>query len=267
MAKFCIKCGKPLVDGKPCDCEQQNVKKEEKIVYEKNNGSGNLVDEVKDIFADSVKKPYSTMLKYQEKDVTLGLILIGLNMVAFGLLVYFFISKGYTQIINAIFTKLQGIFALFGQSSQLNDIVTSAQIKFPFAKIFFLSILSLGIGYLILISLSRLFVGKVFKGKGKFGDYLTVVGLATPVSTMLMLIGVVCAFLSWKLAFVIMIMAMVAFFTMVSRGYLDILSAKEEKFAYAKTITVCLTFILTIFLSLTIFGVMVATTVSSGAYI
>ena len=77
MAKFCIKCGKPLVDGKPCDCEQQNVKKEEKIVYEKNNGSGNLVDEVKDIFVDSVKKPYSTMLKYQEKDVTLGLILIG----------------------------------------------------------------------------------------------------------------------------------------------------------------------------------------------
>ena len=32
----------------------RNVKKEEKIVYEKNNGSGNLVDEVKDIFVDLV---------------------------------------------------------------------------------------------------------------------------------------------------------------------------------------------------------------------
>lgn len=259
MAKFCIKCGKPLMDGKPCDCEKQNIKKEEKVVYEKNNVSSNLVDEVKDIFTDSVKKPYSTMLKYQGKDVTLGLILIGLNMVAFGLLIYFFISKGYTQIINTIFTKLQGIFALLGQSSQLDDMATSAQIKFPFGRIFFLSVLSLGVGYLILIALSRLFVGKIFKGNGKFGDYLTVVGLATPVSTMLMIVGVVCAFLSWKLAFVVMTIAMVAFFTMVSRGYLDILSAKEEKFAYAKTITICLTFILTIFLSLTIFGVIVAT--------
>ena len=82
-----------------------------------------------------------------------------------------------------------------------------------------------------------------------------------------MSMGVVCAYGSWNLPIVTMIIAMVAFFTMVSRGYLDILSAKEEKFAYAKTITVCLTFILTIFLSLTIFGVMVATTVSSGAYI
>ena len=52
-----------------------------------------------------MEKPLKMDLLYQEKDVTLGLILIGLNMVAFGLLVYFFISKGYTQIINTIFTK------------------------------------------------------------------------------------------------------------------------------------------------------------------
>ncbi len=37
MAKFCSKCGKPLVDGVPCDCEKQEVKqdvsetKEEKV--------------------------------------------------------------------------------------------------------------------------------------------------------------------------------------------------------------------------------------------
>ena len=26
MAKFCTKCGKPLKDGKPCDCEKENKK-------------------------------------------------------------------------------------------------------------------------------------------------------------------------------------------------------------------------------------------------
>ena len=27
MAKFCTKCGKPLKDGKPCDCEK-NIKED-----------------------------------------------------------------------------------------------------------------------------------------------------------------------------------------------------------------------------------------------
>ena len=52
-----------------CDCIVHNYLgylAGKPITYDNDN-----FDEVKDIFVDSVKKPYSTMLKYQEKDVTM----------------------------------------------------------------------------------------------------------------------------------------------------------------------------------------------------
>ena len=46
MAKFCTKCGKPLKDGKPCDCSV----KEEKVVKETAENTNELISNVSDIY-------------------------------------------------------------------------------------------------------------------------------------------------------------------------------------------------------------------------
>ena len=57
MAKFCTKCGKPLEDGKKCDCEKEN-KTEEQVV------ENNLVDGSLDIFKRIFVNPLKTVKKY-----------------------------------------------------------------------------------------------------------------------------------------------------------------------------------------------------------
>ena len=94
MAKFCTKCGKPLKDGKPCDCEKKI--KEEPV-------SNNLGENIIDIFKNIFIKPFDTIKRYANKDNTkLALILSGINVLVFGLFIYFFISSFTKGIVNAI---------------------------------------------------------------------------------------------------------------------------------------------------------------------
>ena len=47
MAKFCTKCGKPLKDGKPCDCEKESVSND--------NVVGDYLDILKGMFKNPSK--------------------------------------------------------------------------------------------------------------------------------------------------------------------------------------------------------------------
>lgn len=253
MAKFCTKCGKPLVDGKPCSCslkeeeKQVNVKEEE----EEATSTNEVVASITDIYKNVWKKPYQTMLKYKEKNITLGICLILINVVIFGIFGYFLINNTYNGIFEDISNKLQALAALSGE-----DIDVFQKVSFPFFSLFISNVISLAFGYLILISMSRLFVGTIFKGKGTFGDYLTAAGVASPLSTIVMVIGILASFISYKLAVIIALLAMLSFFVLLSQAYVDIIGAKEERLAYSQSLTLVSTYVISVIVGIILISAM-----------
>ena len=252
MAKFCTKCGKPLVDGKPCSCSLKEEKKQEKVEVEEEETSTNeVVASITDIYKNVWKKPYQTMVKYKEKNITLGLCLILINAVIFGIFGYFLINNTYNGILEDISNKLQGVAALTGE-----EIEVFQRTSLPFFGMFISNVISLAIGYLILISISRLFVGKIFKGKGTFGDYLTAAGVASPLSTIVMVVGILASFISYKLAILIAILATITFFVLLSQAYVDILEAKEERLAYSQSLTLVSTYVISVIVGIILLSAM-----------
>ena len=77
MAKFCTKCGKPLVDGKTCSCsikekeeeKEKKIEEKEEEVEVEEASSDELINSIVDIFKNIWKKPYKTMMQYKEKNV------------------------------------------------------------------------------------------------------------------------------------------------------------------------------------------------------
>ena len=65
MAKFCTKCGKPLVDGKPCDCEKNENQNEVEQVSFNSNG---LLETVKGMFT----RPVSTLQEFVQDHNLVG---------------------------------------------------------------------------------------------------------------------------------------------------------------------------------------------------
>ena len=96
MAKFCTKCGKPLKDGKPCDCEKESV------------SNDNVVGDYLDILKGMFKNP-SKVLKNEadEKNLTFSLGSIVVNAIIFGLTINFLLPH-------------YGCYAVFCQYSFLN---------------------------------------------------------------------------------------------------------------------------------------------------
>jgi len=274
MAKFCTKCGKPLVDGKECDCRKNIEEKKEEIpkkeveeqreekVTEKQAESKDLVNSIIDIFKNCWKTPSKLMMKYQKKNIILALSLIAINIVVFGILTYCLVNNTYNGIIEEINTKIQSIASLGGESLAKNaELIPKADI--PFMSIFISGAIVLAAGYLMLVTMARLFFGKIFKGKGKFGNYLTVAGIATPLSTVIMVVAILTSFISYKLALLIAIISSIAFHVLFIHGNMEILKAKQNKVAYAEALTVSLTVIISIFIFIVTLSVMIAIIINS----
>jgi len=154
MAKFCTKCGKPLVDGKPCSCslekeeqeekleeQEEKVEEESKIKIIKNDNedheervrkvkhddeededdedeeessTNEIVSAIVDIYKNIWKKPVTTMKKYSEKNVKLSLCLVLINILIFGLTYYFIANNTISGVVSDITTKLTSILTIGG---------------------------------------------------------------------------------------------------------------------------------------------------------
>lgn len=255
MAKFCTKCGKPLKDGKPCSCSV----KEEKVIEEKNENNNELIASVSNIYKNTLKKPCETMEKYSEKNTKLSLILILINAIVFGLSGYFLITNTYSGIVKDLATKFQNMVSILN----INVSSMTSSLQLPFFKVFILFVIVIILNYIFLALMSKLFVGKIFKGKGTFGDYLNVIALATPLSTFVMLISIVTSFVFYKLALILSIVSTLVFIVMLVTGYVDIIKAKEERLGYSVCLSIITTFILDI-LAIIIIGVIVGMSVYSN---
>lgn len=173
MAKFCEKCGKPLVDGK---CE--NCKVEE--VTATNNGGfdfNKLISMLKDTFTkpiDLIKEEVS------ESNFGLAWVLLGIMAVSMGLFSMALCKPLYSSIMS-----MMGLGSIYGSLSSL----TGYNVEIPYLKIFFVVIIAYVIMALLISGLITLFFGKVFKGNITFKKAFVLY----QVSSIIMIVGLLAA--------------------------------------------------------------------------
>ena len=243
MAKFCTKCGKPLKDGKPCDCEK-NIKEE---ITTSNNLGENILNIFKEIFV----KPFDTIKKYTNKNNTnLALILSGINILIFGLFIYFFMSSFVRGITNAI-NNISSSLSMFGATS------ISENVNVPFFDMFIIGVIAMAVGLLALALMTKLFAGVIFKNKKTFKEYLTLYGITTPITTVAMIIAIICSFISYKLALIIVLLGAISYFVSITQSLLDIYKINKERAPYIVALTITTTYIITIVVTIIVLSIMI----------
>lgn len=245
MAKFCTKCGKPLVDGKPCSCQEEatkDIEKDEEIeeieeVEEVENtendtvtSSNELVNDVKSLYVGMIKKPATTIENYsKEKNVKLALVLLIITAFVSGIMTYSLTTNGINGIRTTIANKLtalvanttNGISSILGGSAnitqsdinsllnglgvgEITELLNIPKINVPFFDVFLPTAILVFAVFIVVTLFARLFVGKVFKGKGEFDEYLTVVGVASVFQCVAMVAITLISYVSYKLAFILL---------------------------------------------------------------
>ena len=221
MAKFCTKCGKPLIDGKPCNCEK--------------NKNEDIKERIINIFKKIFITPFDTIKEYNNtNNLKLPLILLGINILIFGLFIYLFLyslNKGIIKNINEISN-------IFG-----GNLYTAN--KVPFFESFLARIIIMITFLFTLCLMSKLFVSIVFKNNKKFKDYLVLYGISTPITIIATIIASIGCFISYKIGIVIALLGTTLYFVSTIQVLLKYYKIDKEKIPYILALTLTATYIIT----------------------
>ncbi len=217
MAKFCTKCGKPLKDGKPCDCQKdvkETEKKEEVVASVTAKNYLNLFLEiVKGIFI----KPADTIKKYSVKEnFIFALMAILLNSVITGVFVYFLLKEG-----SSIVASLMGYGSLFG-----------ASIDISFMKVLLQITLFMIVAFLVSALMIYVMAGALFKAKTDVKQCISLVGVCSIFTLITTIVVIVCTFISIKFALILLVIAGAFYLTHLYQGITDISGLDKNKYAY-----------------------------------
>lgn len=243
MAKFCTKCGKPLVDGKPCSCQTKEIEKEEEkvniqeleedeVVVKPERGekpkktSSNY--EIMDIVKGMFKKPYDTLedtCKVKYFNLAIGVIIA--CSIVFGIFMYSLISNqvkklGTTIAVvqNTLNTSLAPL-SILGINLKLDVQGTCTKLAV---------IMAVMSGLIILIT--YLMNKYVFKKELDIKKITTMVGMSEVMLTVGMLVCIVLSFISSTLAVLAFIYFAIVFFVHLYQGCDIIKNSDPNKALY-----------------------------------
>lgn len=234
MAKFCSKCGKPLVDGVPCDCE--NVKK----VDTKENNS-DIKSEIINMFKNMLLKPFDTIKQtISAKNEKLALVLILINSLVFGLICYFTsdtIIGNISSLFNEYITSPVNLLA--GSSYSLN-------IELPFIKIVLIMSIACFLANIIIILAEYLCIGVLFKNKNNIKEFLVIHAAMSAISTIMAVIVSICMFVSIKVAICVAVFSIIIYIVLLSQICSEILKINENKLYFEVSLAIAASLILSV---------------------
>ena len=170
MAKFCTKCGKPLKDGKPCDCEskaEKASKKEEAVTK-------NIWEQIVMVFKGGFKKPHTTMDKTTNGAfLWTSLIAIGASAIGLCLVIIRLLKVIYASSVNAVGSSL-------GLGNSLGN-ATSLGINIPLTV--FIIILLVALFYFVYTIIGYVFTNKIFKNKNNYKEIVSSMAVPAMIST------------------------------------------------------------------------------------
>lgn len=224
MAKFCIKCGKPLEEGKECTC---SVKKENDTVTKTKQIIRNYTNLFLEITRGLAKAPIDTIKKYGvAKNAGFSMIALFLNALIFGLFFYCFLKE---------------------ETNMLSYGFPIRSIDISFIKIVLFGILQIGIGFVITISMIYGLTGSLLKKKVDFKTITSMVGICSIVMTTALIFSLIILFLSMKLAIFILLVASLFYLVYLCQGIMEATKIDKNKLAYVFVCTICVTVFVVIY--------------------
>lgn len=226
MAKFCTWCGKPLEDGKPCDCEQNQIQQSQP---EKTNAS-NLVNDYFDIVKGMFKAPVKTLKKYaNQENFNLALISIGINAILFGIMVHFMLNA----ILKTIGISMDSITNLLESAkTQLATYGMNLSIDTNFGL---KAGIAMGVISFVIVGIIYLMHSVVYKKQIDAKKIVSMVGVSEVFFSIGILITIIISFINSYLAMIVLLFFSLCFFIHIHQGIIEISSLDQNQLVYTIT--------------------------------
>lgn len=226
MAKYCMKCGKPLEEGKECAC---GMKKEADTFVQVKYTANNYMNLFLEIIKAMMKTPVDAIKKYAiEKNFKFSMVAILLNALIFGLFFYCLLKEGTNNL-------------------GFNSLMIS-RFEVSFIKTLLLGALLIIVGFIITISMIYVLAGSLFKAKVNFRMITSMVGICSTLMTVVLAISIIIVFLSIKLAFIILLIASMFYLVYLCQGIMEITNIEKNKLAYVFVPTVLVTLFVVVYI-------------------
>lgn len=223
MAKYCTKCGKKL-DGKPCDCENNK----NTISTTSNFDVNYLISVIKGMFA----KPVDTLQEFIKNDnLSYGLVLIVINAIILGL----FSCLGMKELVSFGNTNMA---ALYIQSS----------IDFPYAEVFFKTLLIAIVTYVLLAGLFYIVIDKLFKFNSSYKKMITLFGANSIILSITLLGSIILMYVSAQLMLILLCCGMLVQNVYMIQGFSFTSNINRNQLGYIYVITYAIVLIVFTFI-------------------
>ena len=267
MAKFCTKCGKPLVEGTTCNCgntEQQPVV--ETLNFEQpsmkefqqasnmnqtmmNQPQGGMAQpsKAKNILNDCLavikgffKKPVTTIeANADDSKFTNALALAGVfaaSVMAFVLVV------------------LGDIYSTLEKTMTMGGLVEAPELEVPYIKVGLITFITVAGALALMALLAWLILAKLFKVNTTYKKVFGIYAVSSIISAAAALVATVCTFIDYRIAFIVLALGFALNTHYVSVTIKAAGQADENKLGYVVVIAQYVAIIVVAFLLYKIFG-------------
>ncbi len=223
MAKFCTKCGKELVDGKPCNCSKNKVTEV--------TNEGTIVNQILNLIKGMFTAPVDTMKSFiQESNFNNALISIGISAVSAAIFICILCKEMFGALLDLI--GVSDPFAFAG---------SSADLEIPYVKVALISILVVCAIYALMAAIAYLMSAKLFKNETSYKKMITWLGANAGLLTVVYLVATVCLLIHFQIALIVYAAGSILNLCYMYKGLQYACDTEENKLAYILMPTVLVT--------------------------
>ena len=267
MAKFCTKCGKPLVEGTTCNCgntEQQPVV--ETLNFEQpsmkdfqqtsnmnqtmmNQAQGGMAQpsKAKNILNDCLavikgffKKPVTTIeANADDSKFTNALALAGVFA---------------TSVMAFVLVVLGDLYSTLEKTMTMGGLVEAPELEVPYIKVGLITFITVAGALALMALLAWLILAKLFKVNTTYKKVFGIYAVSSIISAAAALVATVCTFIDYRIAFIVLALGFALNTHYVSVTIKAAGQADENKLGYVVVIAQYVAIFVVAFLLYKIFG-------------
>lgn len=241
--KYCSKCGRQLMDGKICNCDQQagmqygaDYSNYNQYPYEQ---QGQV--QMQDVVKQNAKGFFNKILELLKSPVEQGknFVFSGDIVTAVIMIVIQGIASGLFAIVMC--TKAQGIFdkitgMMYGSSSAADIMQMKAMLKMPVFKAFLITLIISVILTFILAGIIMIF-NNISHSQLIFKNVISLVSLRSIVASIIVLVGCIAAFINIYAGIAVFTVGNIAGFMLIAVVWSHICQNTTDKQIYMMIIT------------------------------
>ncbi len=245
--KYCSKCGRQLMDGEICNCDQQagmqygaDYSAYNQYPYEQQGQVQGQV-QMQDVVKQNAKGFFNKILELLKSPVEQGknFVFSGDIVTAVIMIVIQGIASGLFAIVMC--TKAQGIFdkitgMMYGSSSAADIMQMKAMLKMPVFKAFLITLIISVILTFILAGIIMIF-NNISHSQLIFKNVISLVSLRSIVASIIVLVGCIAAFINMYAGIAVFTVGNIAGFMLIAVVWSHICQNTTDKQIYMMIIT------------------------------